>query len=593
MKPVAIIFIVVLTSTACSCETHNDAHNLLTASFTFSPASPAAGQVVQFTDTSAGTPSSWLWNFGDGTSSTAQNPSHAYTTAGSKTVTLTVTNTSGSNNTSRTVTVATALTASFTFSPASPEINQTVQFTDTSAGTPASWQWNFNDGSPSTAQKPSHVFITAGSFGIGLTVSNSASSDSVIRILNINPASTDTHTAASPSLADVRSAINAASPGDTVRVPAGSATWTQELVIDKKINLIGAGQTSTYITSNYTAGDYLIYFWPPGSSTTTACRISGFNFNFANKCYGINVGSSPGYIFRNVRIDHNIFQNAAGNLVGIAGAVFGVADNNSFIHTQSGRQAHDNHQDSQWCWNNLAAEYGTENNFYYEDNTYTGPGIIVSAGGQGNRYCVRHNTITNTDTSVFWMFDMHGSYTEDMLSAMVVEVYGNTINSAYGVGSLDQRGSMALFYNNIFSCSTVDIGIRNEYNTNVDLLSPVTATNGEPKRIHKSYYWGNKNKGTRVSAAILETAYYSNLGRNVPQFNIDCFDEVASFNGSSGVGVGTLASRPASCSTEGVGYWATDQNRLYRWHNGAWEVFYTPYTYPHPLRTLLSDIAYK
>ena len=75
-----------------------------TASFTFSPSSPLVGQAVQFSDASTGTPTSWLWNFGDGSSSAAQHPSHAYGAAGTFTVTLTAGNASGSNQASRTVT---------------------------------------------------------------------------------------------------------------------------------------------------------------------------------------------------------------------------------------------------------------------------------------------------------------------------------------------------------------------------------------------------------------------------------------------------------------------------------------------------------
>lgn len=52
------------------------------AGFTFSPTSPVAGATVTFTDTSTGSPTSWSWSFGDGGTSTAQNPTHPFATAG-------------------------------------------------------------------------------------------------------------------------------------------------------------------------------------------------------------------------------------------------------------------------------------------------------------------------------------------------------------------------------------------------------------------------------------------------------------------------------------------------------------------------------
>jgi PKD repeat protein len=75
----------------------------LTANFTFSPVAPAPGQTVQFTDTSTGSPTSWSWTFGDGGTSTLQNPTHAFSAVASYTVGLTVRNGSGSDDVSRTV----------------------------------------------------------------------------------------------------------------------------------------------------------------------------------------------------------------------------------------------------------------------------------------------------------------------------------------------------------------------------------------------------------------------------------------------------------------------------------------------------------
>jgi PKD repeat protein len=76
-----------------------------TASFTYSPASPTAGQSVQFTDSSTGTPTSWSWTFGDGETSTFQSPTHAYAAAGAFSVTLTTRNATGSSTRIQSVTV--------------------------------------------------------------------------------------------------------------------------------------------------------------------------------------------------------------------------------------------------------------------------------------------------------------------------------------------------------------------------------------------------------------------------------------------------------------------------------------------------------
>jgi formylglycine-generating enzyme required for sulfatase activity len=74
------------------------------AAFTFSPASPAVKETVQFTDGSTGSPTSWSWNFGDGGTSGVQNPTHAYATSGTFTVTLTAGNAAGTSTATRSVT---------------------------------------------------------------------------------------------------------------------------------------------------------------------------------------------------------------------------------------------------------------------------------------------------------------------------------------------------------------------------------------------------------------------------------------------------------------------------------------------------------
>ncbi len=67
------------------------------ANFSGTPTSGVAPLAVAFTDLSTGGPTSWSWNFGDGGTSTAQNPGHTYAAGGTYTVSLTVTNPCGSD----------------------------------------------------------------------------------------------------------------------------------------------------------------------------------------------------------------------------------------------------------------------------------------------------------------------------------------------------------------------------------------------------------------------------------------------------------------------------------------------------------------
>jgi PKD repeat protein len=79
------------------CTIYSYAATAPTANFTANRTSGNVLLSVSFTDTSTGSPISWSWTFGDGGTSTLQNPSHQYTDAGIYTVALTATNSSGSN----------------------------------------------------------------------------------------------------------------------------------------------------------------------------------------------------------------------------------------------------------------------------------------------------------------------------------------------------------------------------------------------------------------------------------------------------------------------------------------------------------------
>jgi len=94
------------------------------------------------------------------------------------------------------------LTASFSFNPASPAVGQAVQFTDTSTGSPTSWQWSFGDGGTSTTQNPSHSFAASGAYAVILTATNSSGSNSVNRTVTVGnaPVASFTFSPASPTL---------------------------------------------------------------------------------------------------------------------------------------------------------------------------------------------------------------------------------------------------------------------------------------------------------------------------------------------------------------------------------------------------------
>lgn len=73
----------------------------LSAMFAVSHENGTAPLTVSFTDTSAGSPTSWVWDFGDGTDSSEQHPVHIYTTLGTYSVSLAVSSTGDADNTTR------------------------------------------------------------------------------------------------------------------------------------------------------------------------------------------------------------------------------------------------------------------------------------------------------------------------------------------------------------------------------------------------------------------------------------------------------------------------------------------------------------
>jgi PKD repeat protein len=168
-----------------------------TADFSGNPTGGTEPLTVDFTDLSAGNPTSWSWDFGDGGSSTQQNPSYTYNNAGTYTVTLTATNTCGSDGETKidyiTVDPCVPPTADFVGSPTNGTAPLTVDFTDLSTGNPTSWSWDFGDGGSSTQQNPSYTYNNAGTYTVTLTATNACGSDGETKVdyVTVDPPSNE------------------------------------------------------------------------------------------------------------------------------------------------------------------------------------------------------------------------------------------------------------------------------------------------------------------------------------------------------------------------------------------------------------------
>ncbi|SMD03383.1 PKD domain-containing protein [Pedobacter africanus] len=134
---------------------------------------------IQFTDLSTSNLpdhrplNKWLWDFGDNTTSTAQNPKHVYASSGPFEVKLSVGLDEGCMSDVKTFTIHIRPKINAALSaPANGCINKEIAFADASssaAGPMVSWQWDFGDGSAvSIQQHPKHTYLSAGTYTVTL-----------------------------------------------------------------------------------------------------------------------------------------------------------------------------------------------------------------------------------------------------------------------------------------------------------------------------------------------------------------------------------------------------------------------------------------
>jgi len=443
-------------------------------------------------------------------------------------------------------------------------------------------------------------------------------------------ANATTINAASCSSSDVSSAIAKASNGDTVSVPAGNCTWPSNISISNKtITVLGAGAGNTVIsTGTFTLND-------------SAARISGFTFNIGTAGGFLVTGASRGF-----RIDHNTITRSNYEVWFLAYGQYGtnrpkgLIDNNNITKGRIVFYGEDNSTGGRYTWAS-PLDMGKDNAIFVEANTITYPdgstgGSYLNStdGNMGCRLVIRFNTISGG------RFESHGVQSDNHRACQLWEYYNNTMTNPAtpNYRPFLIRGGTGMIFHNTTDGKFManDIYIDNLRSHQADVYSNMAwgACNGSSKvdgnasggegyfcrdqigaaqdvslwdysntapaqTKAPAYIWRNTrtDKGTELVTTLNCVGTSTECTRQSTKhivLNRDYFTYNASFNGTSGVGEGPLANRPATCTT-GVGYWAVDQGewnsknpgndgQLYKCTTtNTWSLYYTPYPYPHPL----------
>jgi len=212
---------------------------------------------ISFTDQStspSGAITGWLWDFGDGTTSTQQNPQHAYTASGTYQVKLTIT-AGCEKDTIIPITIHALPIINFTYNLSCANSATTLTDQSSSAAGLQSWTWNFGDGSSSSQlQNPDHIFQTGGNYNVQLTVTDSSGCvDSLVNIVQVKATPSAAFMALQTCLGDTVHLTNISTISDSTAL---AYFWD-----------FGSGITSTQT-------DTVIYFTSAGSYPTTLIAYS-------------------------------------------------------------------------------------------------------------------------------------------------------------------------------------------------------------------------------------------------------------------------------------------------------------------------------
>lgn len=252
------------------------------AEFTADAASVCAGATVTFTDQSANDPTSWTWDFGDGNTSTDQNPTHTYATAGTYTVTLVATNDFGEDTETKTNYIT--VNANPTVSIVAPQAycaGETAQINATVSGA-TSYSWSGPNGYTASTQNVSIANATANNSGTYTITVTSATScvatASVSLTVNANPTLNVSN--GGPYCEGATIALNANGNGGTAYSWSGPNGFTSNL------------QNPTIANANGdNAGTYIVTL----TNTTTGCSVSAGTVVAVNALPTLNASNNGPY----------------------------------------------------------------------------------------------------------------------------------------------------------------------------------------------------------------------------------------------------------------------------------------------------------
>ena len=235
------------------------------AAFTLDKNQGQAPLRVRFSNQSNGSITNYQWNFGDGSTSGEQNPSHDFGSPGLYNVTLTVAGPGGSSNVSTQINVQSQNppVAGFTADKFNGPAPLTVQFTDTSAGSVTSYHWNFSDGTGSTDRNPSHIFNTPGTYNVFLTIIGPGGSTSTRREVTVQgPTQTPPPTLTSvPATATTAATATSTAKATATTAAAPVANFSQTPAGDLTVQFTDASTSST--------GGITGWLWDFGDSTSS------------------------------------------------------------------------------------------------------------------------------------------------------------------------------------------------------------------------------------------------------------------------------------------------------------------------------------